>query len=214
MDSEELLGLLEIIGFFVVWFGVGFGLSFPFTALVKKHPKLYTPLNLLITLYPYGYMLTILAVFLIDEDAGILPFIVFLVLHPIIWASLIMDFRVRKSVNCKTVSTLSMVNKLVHIPAYIFHFVMGLFGSLLSVWGIGFVLFAIIIDLITIAISGTFSLIATISLYKQKKITLPVAIAASIASYIYCIDLVAVIVVKIMVSNAEKTTHTSIDTQL
>lgn len=197
---------MEIIGFFIVWFGVGVGISFAFTPLLRKHPKLYVPLNLPITLYPYGYMITIAFIFLTDYDFnGAVPYIVILALHPIIWALLIMNFRTMNVVNLKSVATLNMVNKLVHIPAYIFHFILGAFGSILSIWGIGFVLFAVIIDLMTIAISGTFSLAATIALYKQKKISLPLAIFAGIASYIYCVDVVAVIIVKIAASKATET---------
>lgn len=205
MSSNDIIGLLEIIGFFIVWFGVGIGISFPFTALIKKFPKLFKILNLPITLYPYGYMISIAVMLIFDsEDAGLIPFIVFLVLHPLVWAALIANFRSMKAVEPKSIATLNMVNKLVQIPAYIFHFIVGLFGAALSIWGIGFFLFAIIIDIISIVISGTFSLAATIELYKQKKITLALAIFAAVASYIYCIDVVAVIIVKVIASKADK----------
>ena len=66
-----------------------------------------------------------------------------------------MDFRLLNSANTKTVSTLSVVNKIVHIPAYIFIFILGAVGFL-SLWGAAFGLIAIIIDLIYITFSGTF----------------------------------------------------------
>ncbi len=204
MSSNDIIGFLEVIGFLIVWFGVGIGISFGYTALIKKFPKLFTILNLPITLYPYGYMISIAVMLILDsEDAGLIPFVVFLVLHPLVWAALIANFRTMKNISSKSIATLNMVNKLVQIPAYIFHFIVGIFGAAMSIWGIGFFLFAIIIDIISIVISGTFSLAATIALYKQKKISLPLAIFAGIASYIYCIDVVAVIVVKVAVSKSE-----------
>lgn len=204
MDSESLLGLLEIIGFFIVWFGIGVAISFGFTAVIRKLPKLNTLFNLPIVLYPYGYMIAILMVFLTDgKSDGLSAAIlvgVFLILHPLVWAMLITNFRTMSVVDSKKLATLNMAVKLAHIPAYIVHFLLGVFGALASVWGIGFFVFAVSIDLITIGISGTFSLATVISLYKQKRISKLLAIVAGILSYIYCVDVIVAIIVKVVSS--------------
>ncbi len=229
MDKTILTILLGIVGLFFVVLLLGILLAFPFTALVKRHPKLYTLLNLTITIYPYLFTIILSGMTFLNVQnsiffrlienmefqnkeavSGFIPILVCLAIQPIIWASLSMDFRLLNSANTKTVSTLSVVNKIVHIPAYIFIFILGAVGFL-SLWGAAFGLIAIIIDLIYITFSGTFSLAANLTLYKQKKISLPVAIFASIASYIYCIDIIAVIVVKIIASQAEKANQQTVN---
>lgn len=44
-----------------------------------------------------------------------------------------------------------MIVKLAHIPAYIIHFCMGFAGTVMSLWGMPFVLLAVVIDLLRIA---------------------------------------------------------------
>jgi hypothetical protein len=94
-----------------------------------------------------------------------------------------------------------MIIKLVHIPAYIIHFILGALGTLASVWGIGFVLWAIIIDLITIALSGTHMLSCVISIIKHKTANTAISVVAAILSYIYCIDVVVAIVYYVYIRN-------------
>ena len=210
MSTEDWIRTLRLIGFFLLWVGVGVGISFGITPVVKKHPKLYAVFNLPVTLYPYAYMISLIILFIISkliDDGYNVPEFLFivtnpialaLIIHPLVLASLIMDFRVAKIMNYKKQATLSMVNKLVHIPAFVFHFILGLFGSLASVWGIGFVLFAVTVDLMTIIISGTFSLASNIGLYKQKQLSLPVTVVAAVTSYIYCVDVISVVAVKLI----------------
>jgi len=95
----------------------------------------------------------------------------------------------------------SMIIKVAQIPIYIFHFIVGVMGLFMSVWGIGFILFAIIIDLFTIAVSGTFLLAGIIGLYRKEKISKKEMILYGIASYVYCVDVVISIYICIKVNN-------------
>lgn len=215
MNSEDIFEWVK----FLIPLGIAIlfiiGGSMGFFAAVKKKPKLFKLINLPIILYPYAYLIILIlsTVIKMTELAAIPLFILFIVIHPMIIASLIADFRIAKNkiVPAKSMATFNMVTKLVHIPAYIFHFILGVLGSLASVWGIGFVMFAIIIDLITIAATGTLSLSTIIGAYKQKVLSLPVAIICGIFSYIYCIDVIVVIILKIIVNNhTEKLAKTGI----
>lgn len=84
--------------------------------------------------------------------------------------------------------------KLGQIPAYIFHFMLGLAGTVASVWGIGFILFAIIIDLATIIISGIHAIGVVRRLKKEGVLSLETAILAGIGSFLYCVDIAVAIV--------------------
>lgn len=79
------------------------------------------------------------------------------------------------------------------IPAYLFHFLLGAFGTLASVWGIGFVAFAIIIDLVTIFLSGLFAVGCVRRLKKEGVLSSETAFLAGLGSFIYCVDVIAAI---------------------
>lgn len=53
-----------------------------------------------------------------------------------------------------TDSKINLITKGVQIPAYIFHFVLGCLGLTLSVWGIGVIIFAVVVDFLSILTTG------------------------------------------------------------
>lgn len=159
-----------------------------------------------VMLYPYIYMI-ILALYMvisitlsdaIDLDSfgliGLLAVGIVYNLYTII--SVIVNIvRAKKGmISSRELCRKNMIAKLVHIPAYIFHFILGMIGSLASVWGIGVVMWAIIIDLITIVMSGTLGVGASVSLKKEKAVPSFVATLLSIGGYIYCLDVIVAIV--------------------
>lgn len=99
--------------------------------------------------------------------------------------------------------------KLGQIPAYIFHFMLGLAGSVASVWGIGFVLFAIIIDLATIIISGIHAIGVVRRLKKEGVLSLKTAILAGIGSFLYCVDIAVAIVLLALCDRHKKKSEAS-----
>lgn len=84
--------------------------------------------------------------------------------------------------------------KLVHIPAYVFHFALGSFGFLTSVWGIGLILWAILINFLTILLSGMVGLSASLCSQRERVLTKGEAIAYAAFSFLYCADVVAAVV--------------------
>ena len=83
-----------------------------------------------------------------------------------------------------------MIIKLVQIPAYILHFLLGALGCLASVWGIGIIAWAVLIDLLTIAQSGVFGICAYTNGAAKKELPIWMGVVFSMLSFIYCIDVV------------------------
>ena len=89
---------------------------------------------------------------------------------------------------------MNLIIKGVQIPAYILHFILGFMGLALSVWGIGFILWAILIDLLTILLTGISSIGCSIRMHKEGILSTAAAIFMGIGSFIYCADVVIAIV--------------------
>lgn len=204
MESGDKYGILIII-ILVLAAAVPAVLSY---FVVKKHPKTYWLFNHSIILYPYYYMTYIVVALVamyndidVSSDTQVFSLFVIFLVNPLTLGILISDFVINAHghVEPERLAKLNMIIKLVHIPAYVIHFVLGLLGTLASVWGIGFILWAIIIDLITIAITGTHELSCVIGISKKKTVNKWILIAAAILSYIYCVDVVVSIVFYIIV---------------
>ena len=84
--------------------------------------------------------------------------------------------------------------KLAHIPAYVFHFALGILGLVASVWGIGLILWAIVIDFLTIILSGTVGLSASLCARREGLLTEGESVAYAVLSFVYCADVAAAIV--------------------
>lgn len=194
MDNIELklflMGLIIVICIFAAILG---RISYK---LVKKNYKFYSLCNLIIYLYPYIYLFVIAAALYIENGEIVVSgILVAMVIHPLIISLLVSDAVINKHqiMPAKNIATINMCIKLAHIPVFILHFIVGIISFLLSVWGIGFLIAVVVIDLFTIIISGTHSVFTIESLYKQKKISRVTAIVCGICSYIYCVDVITVI---------------------
>lgn len=87
---------------------------------------------------------------------------------------------------------MNLVIKGVQIPAYMFHFLVGMVGALMSVWGIGFILWAILIDILTIALTGINAIGCCIRLCKEGMLSKGKSVFFALCSFVYCIDVVAI----------------------
>ena len=73
-------------------------------------------------------------------------------------------------------------------------YILGFIGLAMSVWGIGFLLWAVLIDLLTILLTGISSIGCSIRMRKERLVSLPGAIFMGIGCFIYCADVVIAIV--------------------
>lgn len=88
----------------------------------------------------------------------------------------------------------NLIIKGCQIPAYIFHFILAFLGLLMSVFGIGLIMWAFIIDVLTIYFSGISSIGCAVRLCKEKQISKFAAVFLIIGSFIFCVDIVVAIV--------------------
>lgn len=98
---------------------------------------------------------------------------------------------------------INIIVKAFHIPAYIMHFLLGILGFMLSVWGIGIIMFVIIVDFITIALTGINAIGCMIKLKKKNVLSTSNAVMAGIGSFLYCVDLIVAIIVLVKSKKAE-----------
>ena len=84
---------------------------------------------------------------------------------------------------------LNLVLKYIQIPGYTINFVIGFIGLCMGLWGIGIVLFILIVDAISIALTGIVSIGCMIKLKKEGALTTSQMIIYTIFSFIYCLDI-------------------------
>ena len=173
-----------------------------------------------LAIYPYGYLLwLILAVmgesltegndFMAEQfaflfgDRFVLTFIIY---HILVLADVIYSIVccVRGTWSVLECAKLNLFVKAIQIPAYIFHFLMGVIGFCMGIFGIGFLAFAICIDLLTIILTGLNSIGCAISLKKHQIFGGFGAVLFGIGSFVYCVDLVAAIVAVIQCGKNKK----------
>lgn len=166
-------------------------------------------------IYPYAYLLFILFLILTSKeynddffmDAALcvaVAYNIFVVFFVIYNAFVTAGDRY----DLKTVAIMNLVIKGVQIPAYIFHFIIGFFGTLMSVWGIGLIMFAIIIDFITITLTGINSIGCSVKMYRDGAISKAKAVFMGIGCFIYCIDIVIALayVIKAVAASGKRKT--------
>ncbi len=81
---------------------------------------------------------------------------------------------------------LLMLVKLWQIPAYVFNFLLGCLGVLLSVWGIGIIFLVVAIDYASIALTGLASVGCSLSMKKAHESVL--YIFTGIGMFVFCLD--------------------------
>lgn len=113
---------------------------------------------------------------------------------PIASAVLGAVYAVRSDISAYTAAKLNLIVKAVHIPAYIVNFLLGSAGLVMSVWGIGVIGYAIIADVLTIALTGIHSVGCMAKIRKEGVLSTGYAVLAAIGSFIFCADVIIAIV--------------------
>lgn len=131
-----------------------------------------------VIIYPYIYVL-ILAVFflfvgVLPEDTTDISLLVLLIIA-VIYNLVFLCHRNRQcgtsargKLTAGQAARMNLIIKGIQIPAYIMHFILGFIGLAMSVWGIGFLLWAVLIDLLTILLTGISSIGCSIRMQQRK----------------------------------------------
>ncbi len=180
---------------------------------MKKYVKMIP-----LMLYPYAYMIYMFFVMGIEdkiiEKMWELPFDatylvdfmeLFLVGVAIVYNLYVIISTIYYSVkaikeerDAYEMAKINMLIKGVQIPAYIINFLLGLSGmAILVVGGIGIIIMMIIVDLITITLSGIHSIGCSIRMKKEGILSDSAFVLMTVGSFIYCVDvLIAILYVK------------------
>lgn len=162
--------------------------------------------TLTVVLYPYAYLVCLGAYYFLCarfegadglRTGGLRVLVVLAVLFNLYAAFSVIANLVAAVRGKRTAGELAKANrmiKLAHIPAYVFHFALGILGLVASVWGIGLILWAILIDFLTIILSGTVGLSASLCARKEGLLTEGESIAYAVLSFVYCADVAAALV--------------------
>ncbi len=165
---------------------------------MKKYIRL-----LPLILYPYAYFIYFILLFTIDDISrkianlltnGLVVLIIGYTILTLITAISSTVLAVKGKYSAYETAKMNLAVKAWHIPAYIFHLIMFGVGMIASIWGIGFMMVAVIVDLLTIALSGINAISCAVKLKKDGIISKRTAILCGIGSFIYCLDLIIAIV--------------------
>lgn len=192
---------------------------------MKKYIKLIP-----IVLYPYAYLIALAVIFASANSEGIMGQIAGAYNDPeaiadgispklfyyasiaivILYNVMTVVFAVQNAVygakgkyTAHQTAKMNLIVKCCQIPAYIFHFLIGAAGLVMSIWGLGFFLVAVIVDFLTIILTGINALGCPIRLYREGRLTKVAATVLCISSFVYCVDIV--IAIYLMVISRKKT---------
>ena len=88
----------------------------------------------------------------------------------------------------------NMIIKLIHVPAYIIIFIIGMIG-LITIFTMGISLALMILDVMTIFLTGVIGLGGVIRAYKETKLSKKSAIIHGILQFVFCADVFSSVIV-------------------
>ena len=154
-------------------------------------------------IYPYAYLIYFMVKFTVNDistkmsdfmtNTLIITFIGFTLLA-LMCATLSIVYTLKGKYSVCDATKMNLIVKSIHIPAYIFHFIMFIYGVLIGIWGIAFVMIALIVDLLTISLTGINAISCAIGLKKQGLISSKKAIIGVWASFVFCLDFIVAII--------------------
>lgn len=111
----------------------------------------------------------------------------------------------KKTGGVRDAAKINSAVKLIHIPAYIFWFLISVgMGFTTGIGGLFFVILAIAVDTLTIILTGISSVGCAVRMYKDGYCKLRTSVVMGIGSFIYCIDVVIAILYIVMLKKRGK----------
>ena len=148
------------------------------------------PIGVFIVLY-LGLGITFEYVMDISMGFYNIPIVVaFLVALAVCILNMVLALKNKESV--KKQVFLAMLVKLIHIPAYIFFFMIGVGGAML-VQFLAVTILIFLFDCVTIALSGTLELTAVLRAKNEGVLKTGEALVCSVFSFVFCIDVIVAI---------------------
>jgi len=96
--------------------------------------------------------------------------------------------------NARELLRLNLVIKLVHIPAYVIIFILGL-AFMITIFTFAISIVLMILDVMTIFLSGLIGLSGVIRGYSEEKISMKSATIHGILQFVFCLDVISAVIV-------------------
>ncbi|MDF2905515.1 MAG: hypothetical protein K0R34_836 [Herbinix sp.] len=150
-----------------------------------------------IVLFPYLIVFILISIFkgYFTDDFLLFLLITLVVLYVVAIVCAIAGFMkgVTKKYQPQEILRINMMIKLLHIPAYLLIFVFGLLCTI-TIFTIGVTVVLMILDGMTIVLSGLVGLGGIIGSLREKKISTNKAVIHGILQFVYCADVISSIV--------------------
>ncbi len=161
----------------------------------------YLPFSLII-LFPYLIAFALICIFtgsfmetIFNNNAFLLLFIlIILYVAALVCAITVFITGFTKKKNSLEILRINMIIKLLHIPAYLLIFVLGLLCTL-TIFTIGITIVLMILDGMTIVLSGLVGIGGIIRGLRENKISIKKAVIHGILQFVYCADIISSIVI-------------------
>lgn len=168
---------------------------------MKKYAKL-----LPFILYPYSYLIEffLLAVagkLLSDAVDGYdisASFLCLLFIYHLFALASAIYGAVSMARNCYTahqVTEMLLVIKCCQLPGYLLHYLTWLLGKSIPFFGLALMLYAVVVNVVTVILAGIFSIGCIIKLKREQMLSVPVMILAIVGSFLYGVDYLIAIAV-------------------
>lgn len=151
-------------------------------------------------LFPYVFLFFLFGVFrgFLLDFIGENPFLILLWLGIWFFVSLLANvafllLALGKQWSGKSLALISMVLKLIQIPAYVVIFLLGCVFAI-TIWLFAFVIVLFFFDCLTILLTGLVGLTASIRCAGEKRVSKGLCVANGILSFVFCADVVLAII--------------------
>lgn len=163
-----------------------------------------------IALFPYLIVFVLICMFTgysmdnVFHDNVLIPFSIFIGLYVVALISSVITFikSLTKKRELLEVLRINMIIKLIHVPAYLCIFIVGL-GCMITIFTFGITIVLMILDGMTIVLSGLIGLGGVIRSLRENKISITKAVIHSIFQFVFCADIISSIVIYSTVKAAE-----------
>ncbi len=157
---------------------------------------------MLIAIFPYLIVLALIFIFTgqfmetVFHNNAFTLLLILIVMYVVslVCAIVIFIASISKKSNVLEVLHMNMIIKLIHIPAYLLIFVIGLI-CMLTIFTIGLSIVLMVLDGMTIVLSGLIGLGGVIRSLRDKKISITAAVIHGILQFVFCADIISSIVI-------------------
>jgi len=165
-----------------------------------QNMKKYLPLTLVI-LFPYMIIFAIVCIFtgfLMETVFGYNVFVLIaalliLYIAAFICSAVVFIRSLVKKRSAIELLRMNMIIKLVHIPAYVLIFLLG-FAFFMTIFTFAFTIALMILDVMTIVLTGLLGLSGVIRGYSENKLSQNAAIVHGILQFVFCLDVASAII--------------------